>query len=1208
MNDVSLYLLKALFVSMVGVGAGGLMVTAAAGQSTASTAGDVVASSARFEHEPVTPSSASTGPIELTKAARDVAPLNRRVAVALDAATVEDALIEVAERADLEFAYLREAVDVDKTVQLHRERITVHEVLRAIVRGTDLKVMVMPGTDLIWVKEHDATLPGAAAPVEPVQLPSAAAASIASAPVQTGVVEGTITDAESGETLPGVNVTILGTQQGAATGPQGRFRIAQVQPGTYDLQASFVGYRTETVEAVTVRSEETTTVDIALERSAVQLDEVVAIGYGTERRRNIAGSISSVSTEEIENLSITSPEQALQGKVAGVQLTQSSGEPGAGISVRIRGTNSINASSEPLYVIDGVPVFPDNALNAPDFNRPTDFQYGQGRGNLIYQSQGYSNILSTISPSAIESIEVLKDASATAIYGARAANGVVIITTKRGLRGTTRVNFESYMGAQHAINSYDLLNARQFAEFANEVNANSDDPLADPPYDTAQYGAGTDWQDRVFGTGITQNYSVNVSGGDQNTNYLVSGTFFDESGAVSNTGLTRYSMRFNLDQDLGGLISVGSSISASRTDQQIRSVVGTTLRALPTSPVHDDNGNFFLNTNPPIQINSDSRIDNPVAVMEEVDNNVVTGRMLGNVFGTVTPIAGLTLRADVGADVIYSKGNTYQPTTTLGGRESNGTGGTSQQQNYSWLVEGTATYEKTLAEVHALRTLAGYTFQRQQVEKVGVRSSDFPTDALRYFAPLAGNVLENPRSNALESTIQSSFGRVNYVYDDTYIFTATARIDGSSKFGDGKKYGFFPSGAIGWRLSNESFIETLGLFDELKVRASYGITGNQEIPAYQSLPRLEPFNRLILGSQRYTSFAFSSTAPNPELGWEETSQFNVGLDMGLFGTRLSVTADYYYKETSDLLFRTEMPSNSGFSAIWENIGRVKNEGVEFSFTSINLTGPLQWQTSGNIAFNSNEVLDLFGAPRLINNQTLVEEGQPIGVFLVRAFDGIWQDQEQIDEVGTMPDAQPGDVRYRDLAGPDTTDDGVFNPIGPDGFIDDNDRYVAGNPHPNAVFGLTNTLNWRGFDLSVFLQGAIGNDVYNQTRFELENFDGDQNVTTAALDRWTPENPSNSVPRAAQNNQHRPSDKYIEDASYLRLKNLRFGYELPVERISGLLRQARVYVSAQNVLTLTGYSGLDPDVNSAGQSSVLRGIDKNAYPSMRAYRVGLRLGF
>lgn len=1000
-------------------------------------------------------------------------------------------------------------------------------------------------------------------------------------------VSGAVTD-ENGAGLAGVSVVLKGSAKGTTTDLNGRYKIDVPDAGS-TLIFSFIGYLPKEI-VVGNRS----LVNLTLVIDNKTLKEVIVVGYGTQNKRDITGSVASVKTRDITAVPVSSSDQILQGRVAGLQVTQASSAPGGGVTIRIRGSNSVNAGNEPLYVIDGFPVYSDN--NA------TPSGVGERSGG---------NALAAVNPSDIESIEVLKDASATAIYGARGANGVILITTKRGKSGQNRININSYVGVQQVSNRYDLMNNTQLATLANRFGQSLTPAVT--PYPTVPT-TNTDWQQEVFGTGVVQDHSIGFTGGNESTNYLVSGGYYDEKGAVVGTGFKRISLRFNLDKTVSKRVKFGNSLTISRTDRDVRDILGLTLTSRPFSPVLDQNGNYFLESATSIGGQS-SRIDNPVAVGKLKTDKTVVARALGNLYGEFKFADGLVGKVLVGADVAYSTGRGYSPKTILEGLDENSIANLSSVENTSWLNENTLTYTRKIGTRHNLTALLGNSFQRQSVLNYAIRRSGFPTDATSYYIVTAGaNDRNYSPSGSFNFTIQSFFGRLNYSLDDKYLFTFTARSDGSSKFGEGRKYGFFPSGAFAWRLGDEDFIKKTGAFSDLKLRTSYGVTGNQEIPPYRSLAILRADRGQVLGGEQVTGFTPLGSLSNPGLGWERTAQFDIGLDMGFFNNRLTATADYYQKNTSDLLFQTPVPLETGFQTQWRNLGNVKNQGVELTLNSQNLVGAVKWSTDANLSINTNRVTSLpegtsqnpdgsrqilvslfpntFGG---VDGISLIKTGQPLGSFNTYVFDGIWQTTDQIKGAGDgFSSYKPGDVRYKDLNN--------------DGKIDGDDRMITGQGIPKYLFGLNNTVSYGNWELTAFLQGVAAVKVVNLTRYGLETSAGQFNTTTDMATRWTGPNTNNSVPRVGPTNFFL-TDQFVEDGSFLRLRTLTLAYRLPVALLGiNWLNSLRVYATGQNLLTVTKYTGFDPEVSVAGQAQALQGIDLYSYPVQKRFVFGVNLSF
>jgi len=992
---------------------------------------------------------------------------------------------------------------------------------------------------------------------------------------------------DDGNALPGVNVLLKGSTTGTTSDVSGAFALI-VPTANAVLVFSFIGYERQEV-AVGNR----TLIDVTMISDVKSLNEVIVVGYGTQKKSDLTGSVTSISSKEIKQVAVASLDQALQGRAAGVQVTQSSAAPGGGVSIRVRGGNSIQASNEPLYVIDGIPIFPDNGTFAP----------GTSGGG---QAQ---NALANLNPGDIESMEVLKDASATAIYGSRGANGVVIITTKRGKAGATNVDIENYYGIQSVSRRLPLLNAEEFATVANEARVNRGVATIFTPEQIASFrNNSTDWQDEVFRQAPIRNHQVTVSGGSEGTRFAISGNYFGQDGVIINSGFKRASLRINVDKNIGKKIVVGNSIQIARTwnDQQVTDitrggVVNGALVFSPTLPVFDANGNYTFDNS---AVPGSQQVGNPVQDAVETLNRTITNRVLGNVYGEWNIMEGLRFRASLGIDYQSARRDFYAPVTNNRGRNAFGSALAEKKDVISPVGTLTMTYNKNFGDDHQFTFLAGYETQSQTVDFLQANSSNFPTDALTSNNIGLGQIIGTPASGRGLWRLDSWFGRVNYTLMGKFLFTGTFRADGSSRFGSGNKWGYFPSAAIGYNLSEEQFVQNLNLFSNLKVTASWGLTGNQEIGLYQSLSQLGtvryPFGEVIVIGQAPGRVA------NPNLRWEKTNQFNTGLEMAFFDNRLSFEAAYYYKRTQDLLLNLDLPRTTGFSSILQNIGSVENKGLELAFTSSNFVGDFKWNTSGNITFNRNKVIALGPgetfrlAPNTgdghlqIGNSSILQVGSPVGSFFGLVTSGIVQTGEQVlpgsSSFGTVG---PGDIRYVDVNG--------------DGQINNNDRTIIGNPQPKFFYGFTNNFSYKNFDLAVFLQGTYGNDVWNVNSHELYRNDGATNNTASTIDRWRPDAQSSQWPSART----RPfvlSDRHIERASFLRVRTITLGYNLPAAKLNlKWLRTARVYVQGQNLFTFTKYTGFDPEVNSLGQSSIGLGIDRGTFPMARMFMLGLNVG-
>ncbi|MBD2756812.1 TonB-dependent receptor [Spirosoma sp. BT704] len=987
------------------------------------------------------------------------------------------------------------------------------------------------------------------------------------------VVTGVITD-EKGVTLPGVSVLLKGAdptgrQRGTVTDSKGLFQVSVPEKGAI-LVISFVGYLSQEI-AVGTRTN--LTVQLAPDTKA--LDEVIVVGYGTQRRIETTGAIASVKAADLLQTPVANVAQGLQARVAGVQITQNSGAPGGNVSVRIRGTNSINGSSEPLYVIDGI---------------------------QISNSGGITDVspLSQINPNDIESIEVLKDASSTAIYGARGANGVVLITTKRGKEGGTRVSYEGYGGVQQVNKTLNVLNAQQFGQLENEVYKRS--IYADP----TSLGEGTNWQNLIFRKAPIQSHQLSVSGGNAKTQLALSLNYFNQDGIIKNSNFSRYSFRSNIDHRINDRIRIGTSlyygysinsgVSVGGTGSDVTSsragVLGAALAAPPTLVPYRPDGSVF-----PFQDQMNGQyqeVSNPLNYITPI-NRQTTQRILANVYVDFSLFKGLTYRPSFNADLGTTLAEFYSPLSLLSQSQlASGGGNATNTSSYgrTLLHESIFTYRTRLAEHHTLTVTAVLATQANVNQSYDQTASNFPNDVTENNS-IGLAVNQRIKSEKSKSRLDSYLGRINYGYKDKYFLDLTARADGSSKFGENNKYGFFPAVAGAWRIVEEPFMKSVPIVSDLKLRGSWGITGNAgAIDPYQSLATVSASGLNYNYNHNPVTGINPSAIPNPDLKWERSTQVDIGLDVSLFHNRLSVVADYYNKRTDNLLFQKVLPMSSGYTALTGNFGSIQNKGVELAVNGRIIPGSgrgLQWDASANITVNKNEVLSLDGIldelPR--SAYALLKVGYPMGLYRTYVFDGISQTGETIL---SGYDGRVGGQKVKDLNG--------------DGTITAADQMIVGNAQPKYIFGFSSSLRYRGFDLNLFVQGVQGNKLMNLFRYTFETALGQQNVLAGLVNRWSATNPSNEYASGFQGGRLPLSDRYIEDASFVRLKNVSLGYTLP--KIKGI-SQLRVYVSANNALTLTKYSGYDPEVNNFGNATT-QFIDNGTYPIARSYLGGLQLTF
>ena len=1034
---------------------------------------------------------------------------------------------------------------------------------------------------------------------------------------ETGRITGTVVDSGSGQPITSATVVVVGTALGGTTDTEGRYAIADVPAGTHEVRVQRIGFRPQTA-LVAVAAGQSVGLNFQLLTQTVQLEAVVAVGYGTQLRRDVTGSVATVTTEALERAPVSTMDQMLQGTVPGVQVTTTSGEPGAALSIRIRGASSITGNSEPLYVIDGFPV--ENDIE------------GSSVGNGGRSRTTPPNPLVTLNPSDIESISILKDASSTAIYGARGANGVVIITTKQGRGTKPQFSADYYNGFTQLAKKYELLNAAEYMDYANIYGMNSSNAYEPFPDTTRarllQSGIDTDWQDEIFRTGGVQNLQLSVRGAttaSSPTRYSLSGGLFNTEGIVLGSGLRRLSGRLNLNQAIGSRVEFGASLTASQARSKSvptagqqnanAGAVSAAIQYVPILPVYNEDGTYsYINRD--LNVYS-SLLDapttpNPVSLAREVKDSLSDTRFLGNVFGQVELLEGLDFRTSFGADYADRWRYTYYPRTTLRGEQSSGDAIRAGSGTSSWLTENTLTYQREIGTLHRLNVVGGYTRQKSDVNGETLTNSGFINDITGYYDIGAGT---EPGGSSRRSSqaLESWLGRANYALMDRYLFTLTYRADGNSRFAEGKKWGSFPSAAFAWRLSAEPWMQQYDMLNEIKLRASYGFAGNPSIRPYQSLARLND-QGYSFGGAPVSGYSVAAVG-NPDLTWETTRQTDIGIDVGLLD-RFAITADYYQKRTTDLLFLISLPLELGFESALANRGVVDNRGFELGVDAEIFrpaaTGGFSWRANLNYARNRNKVVDLGGQERLFADfitqdynlpGSMIQVGRPIGTFY------------GFKSLGVIPDsAAASRVTYENFAGSAYKEgDMLVADIDGDGRITLNDRTDIGDPTPNFTVGLTNTMSFRNFELTGLLQGSYGGDILNVNRIRTE---GSPRVNVSReryRDAWTPQNRDAKFPRIGENpNQVGPNNftsNLLEDGSFLRLSTVTLSYLLPEalaqrSRLGG----ARLYVTGTNLFTITDYSGYNPDVSSQSVGSSNRGIDIGAYPIARGVTFGVNVTY
>ena len=995
-------------------------------------------------------------------------------------------------------------------------------------------------------------------------------------PVRT--ITGTVTDAENGEGLIGVNIVVQGSTSGAVTDFDGNYSITAEADDI--LIFSYLSYQT-----AEFRVGNQAVINVALEPDVASLDQVVVIGYGSTKRSDLTGSLSSISSEELREVPVTGLDQAIQGRAAGVQVTQNSGAPGGGVSIKIRGIGS-TLTAEPLYVVDGIPIINDNSSSRS--------QYEGVQGNV--QS---SNTLNTINPNDIESIEILKDASATAIYGSQGSNGVVLITTKRGKAGRSKISLESYVGTQKLAKKVDVLNLREYAAYYNSNNFNGIEEFADLDL----LGEGTDWQEEIFRRAYNYNTQLSLSGGNDRTQFVMSGGFNRNEGIVIGSAFQRLSTRLNLDHQASDKVRLGTSLTIARTKEDItlqdntRGVVYTALLFVPAAPVRNADGSFAAPQDE-IELN----FINPVSRALETSDVNRKNRVLANFYFEADLFPFLKYRTEVGTDLLFAGQSTFQPSYERGQISQRSSLNVSKNENQFLINKHLLTFDKQFNANNKLNFLLGFEAQQGRYEFLFSGRNDLVNNTnIALNLGDAGSASNSGGSG--EFALVSYFGRANYTLKDRYQLTATLRADGSSRFGLNNRFGVFPSAAFAWRLSNEPFMKSFEKIDNLKLRFGYGGVGNQQIGLNTFRGNIGALTA-VQGDQIVTVFA-PSNIPNPDVKWESSYQLNFGIDLGLFNNRVEVIADFYTRRSSDNLLPALLPATAGgLSAPFINIGEITNDGFEISVNTQNTTGAFDWSTNFNFSRSTNVVNNLGSNGSLVATVegipvTRTEVGQPIGQFYGHVVEGIFQTPDEVTEAPFQTiDTRAGDIRFKDLNG--------------DGIINADDQTFIGNPLPDFTANISNRLAYKGFDASILFQGVFGNDVLNLVRRRTESFEGFGNQSTRILDRYTPANPSTTIPRAIAadpNGNTRVSDRFIEDGSFVRLKNVSLGYRVPALFAKKLaMSNLRIYVSGQNLVTITDYTGYDPEVGSFNQNPLINNVDNGRYPTSRAFTFGLNADF
>lgn len=990
-------------------------------------------------------------------------------------------------------------------------------------------------------------------------------------------ITGTVKDQTTGN--PIIGATLVGDKGGKTNSDgQGRFSLNNSNINNF-VDVSYVGYRSK---RITLGS--STYIEISLVPEESALDEVVVIGYGTSKKSDITGSVSSLNEKDFNKGANISAEQLIAGKVSGVQVVQSSGEPGGGISVNVRGVGSVNAGNSPLYVVDGFPI--DNSATV------------SGTGANFTGMKSARNPLNAINPNDIASIEVLKDASATAIYGSRGANGVVLITTKRGKSGGLNVNYDAYYGTQNVQRDIKILSTQQYKEVINGLIDAGEGTASQRIGDITE---GTDWLANMYNKNApVQNHNLSFSGGNENTKYHTSLNYFGQDGLLLNSDNKRYSARVNLEHSTGNF-KLGTNITSSyikdnyvANGMDLNERAGIIYAAIaydPSLPIYNADGTYKLSP--------DMNIDNPLAIANGKTSQSNLYRTLGTIYGEMTFLNDFTAKLNLGGDISNQRRDTYVDRQTIEGRANGGIASILQGTSTSYLGEFTLGYKKKV-DIHDFNILAGITGQQFNDISSSSQGSGFSSDATgTNNMGLADPTKFIVGSGRTRNSLLSYLGRANYNLYDKYLFTASLRIDGSSRFGENNRFGVFPSFAFGWKLEEEEFIKQLDLFNTLKLRTSWGRTGNQEIGNYQSMSTYAGGQKAVIGNAQVSTTTPSRIA-NPNLKWETSEQLNFGLDYGFAKNRISGSIDVFYKDTKDMLLNLAVPRTTGFSTMMTNIGAVRNSGIEFLMNTRNVQGALNWETTWNFAWLKNVVKDL-GTNKIIyngsaggtSNVSIIKVGDPMYSFYGYQIDGIWQ---KTDDYSVTKDAVvPGDFRYRDING--------------DQIVNADDRMVLGSSFPKYTASITNNFDYKGFNLNIFIDGVFGVNMLNNNLVDTyfpANLKRNR-LAEPMLNRWTTDNPSTVYPsfvNPLKQGKKEVNSYTVEDASYIRLNTVKFGYNIPLQNTK-YVKGVNLYIVGQNLAIATDYTGYDPSINPNGSGAR---IDWNAYPTARTFMFGINLNF
>jgi TonB-linked SusC/RagA family outer membrane protein len=985
------------------------------------------------------------------------------------------------------------------------------------------------------------------------------------ASAQQHTIKGTVTDAQTGNSLPGVNILVVGTSTGAATNTKGHYSLS-VSSLQDTLRFSFIGYKTKTVP-IKGRLK----IKITLNPSIISGNQLVVIGYGKSKRKNLTGSISSVGSKEIEQVPVSSVTGTLEGRAPGVRVGEKSGQPGQSLYIRIRGIHSLSGGNIPLYVIDGIPV---------------------------------NNSASNLNPADIKSIQILKDAAATAIYGSRGANGVILITTKNGHAGKTKISYNGYFGFQKLANKMNLLNKFQYIKMANEAAANAGKP---PIYTSSEIAnlPNNDWQDLTYRVAPIQNHDVSISGGNKTTTFYTSLNYYNEKGIIKNSGFSKINFRINLTRDISDKINVKAKLAINKNRQLLSNGAsadggGIPFEAVampPIAPVKDKKGNYTVFKGVPWGAT------NPVGVENgRTDKNEIVG-ISSNIEFNYNILKNLAFKTRFGVNHNNNSGSLFIKSGLIGFGTPDGHATRSESNNTEFVNNSTLTYSNLFGK-NSIKILGGFSFQQNNSKSLSATASDFLTNSLGANSLQSGQKHSAPpNSGYSKRKLISYFGRINYGYNNIYLLTLTARYDGSSVFGSQNKYAFFPASSFGWRISNEPFFSKIKTVSNLKLRISYGLAGNQAISPYQTLPHISP-TQVILGNGKKTGFVVSSLG-NSSLTWETTTELDIGIDLGFLSNRIKLTADRYYSKTKNLLFQASVAPSTGFSSAFFNIGKTENKGFEFGLTTENLRTALNWTSTLNMSFNRNKVLDL---GKKVSGKPITEVNYPgaggnwFPLLRGKSFrplygfvvDGIYQSKQATINNGE-PNKTAGDYKYKDLNG--------------DGIINNEDKKVLTHLYPKFTYGFVNHFSYKNFKLSIFIQGSYGNDIVNEWGKYYKALGASWNVQKKYFkERWTGSGSNGVIAKPELSPKLRtssPNSMWVDNGSYLRFRNIKLAYNFPNRILSKVgINNLQIYISGKNLITITSYPGYSPSVEWAATN--VYGWDREGYPSTKSVIFGLKI--